>query len=182
MEQKFKMETMKWENNNPLVWKNPAEETYYLRKRWELRGLDRFLDLGCATGRHALFFAEDGYTVTAYHTKDVTLEELSEKVNDLGLEMKYVQGPLNLLSFDDESFDCLLAYESLHHLRQEDLPQILNEIYRLLKTDGECYITLPEETMLSESLLHKFQVISFKKITSYEVSQKTECYHLLLKK
>ena len=57
MKQEDQIKEVKWENDETLIWKNPAEETYYLRKRWELRKLDRFLDLGCATGRHALFLS-----------------------------------------------------------------------------------------------------------------------------
>ena len=82
MKQEDQIKEVKWENDETLIWRNPAEETYYLRKRWELRKLDRFLDLGCATGRHALFFAEDGYTVTAYQSKNDSLSELLEKVNN----------------------------------------------------------------------------------------------------
>ena len=181
MKQEDQIKEVKWENDETLIWKNPAEETYYLRKRWELRKLDRFLDLGCATGRHALFFAEDGYTVTAYQSKNDSLSELLEKVNELGLEMKYVHGPLTSLSLSDESFDCVLAYDCLHELNQDEMIQVFKEVYRSLKVGGECYMTLPN-TFLSKKLIQNFSVISYKKVTTFTQNNGSECYHLLLKK
>lgn len=182
MKQETQIMNFEWDKSEALIWKNPAEETYYLRKRWELRGFDSFLDLGCTTGRHSLFFAEDGYTVTVYQTKNVCLEELSEKVNELGLEMKYVQGTLPSLEFEDQSFDSILAYDSLLELDEMELTQVFTEIHRILKPDGECYITLPSNVINIKELSLGFQIISAKKITTFTENGESEIYHVLLKK
>lgn len=171
-----------WESSQALFWKNPSEETYYLRKRWEILGLDSFLDLGCGNGRHALFFAEDGYTVTAYDREEIDFGSLKEQVNELGLEMSYLQGALSHLPFNAASFDAILAYDSLVDLNERQLMEIINQIYHCLKTGGECYLRLPINLGSFPKLIEKFQVISYKRVQSYQDEKFIETDHLLLKK
>lgn len=172
---------IKWKSSEELYWENPSEETYYLRKRWEILGLDCLLDLGCRNGRHALFFAEDGYTVTAYETENHDLHELKDQVNELGLEMTYLRGPLEHLSFDAQSYDAVLAYDSLLTFNQEQIEQVLEQLYRVLKTGGECYLTLPTHISLVD-LVKKFSIISYKKVQHFTQNGVKETTHLLLKK
>ncbi len=171
-----------WESAQALFWKNPSEETYYLRKRWELLGLDSFLDLGCGNGRHALFFAEDGYTVTAYDSEAIDFKLLKEQVNELGLEMSYLQGSLSNLPFQSSSFDAILAYDSLVSLNESQITTIIDQIYHCLKTGGECYLRLPVNLVSLSKLIERFQVISYKRVKSYEDGMFSEMDHLLLKK
>ena len=179
--QQQQIKPFKWKSSRELYWENPSEETYYLRKRWEILGLDCLLDLGCGNGRHALFFAEDGYTVTAYETENYDLHDLKEQVNELGLEMTYLSGSLEQLSFDTQSYDAILAYDSLLTFNQEKIDQLVGQLYEILKPGGECYLTLPSHISLVE-LVKKFYIISYKKVQNFTHHEVKEATHLLLKK
>lgn len=54
-----------WNNAEKEKWLNPSEDSLYHAKKWEAEGARSILDLGCGLGRHAVFFAEKGFKVTA---------------------------------------------------------------------------------------------------------------------
>ena len=46
------------------------------------------------------------------------------------------------LPYSDNSFDCLLAYHTISHTDTEGMNCIIKEISRVLKSNGEFYLTL----------------------------------------
>ncbi|MGL4337317.1 MAG: class I SAM-dependent methyltransferase [Turicibacter sp.] len=138
----YKSKGWNWEVMQEIFWRQPAEETYFLRLRWEKLGFEEFLDLGCGVGRHSLFFAEDGYTVTSFDLSNSGLIELSKKADELGLEIELECGDMLNIPFENNKFDCILAYHSIYHTDFIGLKSVINKLYDLLVDGGECYITL----------------------------------------
>lgn len=89
------------------------------------------LELGAGLGQDSMFFADQGYTVTA---SDLTLDRLNElsnksiKVSSVDLR--------NLLPFKDSSFTIVYAHLSLHYFDDVITKQIFEEIYRILEPSG----------------------------------------------
>ena len=76
----------------------------------------------------------------------------------------------------------ILAYDSLVDLNESQLMEIMNQIYYCLKTGGECYLRIPINLGSFPKLIGKFQVISYKRVQSYQDEKFIETDHLLLKK
>ena len=66
---------------------------------------DRWLDLACGTGAVAERAAADGANVTGLDLAPVLVETARERATALGLEIDYVVGDAEGLSFADGSFD-----------------------------------------------------------------------------
>lgn len=46
------------------------------------------------------------------------------------------------LPYEDKSVDCILCRNVISHTDTKGVNQAVSEIKRVLKTDGECYLTL----------------------------------------
>ena len=46
------------------------------------------------------------------------------------------------LPYEDDKFDCILCRNVISHTDTEGMKKIAEEIYRVLRKDGECYLTL----------------------------------------
>uniref|UniRef100_A0A7C4NU07 Class I SAM-dependent methyltransferase n=1 Tax=Thermodesulfobacterium geofontis TaxID=1295609 RepID=A0A7C4NU07_9BACT len=45
------------------------------------------------------------------------------------------------LPYSNEFFDCMLAFHVIYHTNREGIRRVISEIYRVLKKDGECFLT-----------------------------------------
>jgi SAM-dependent methyltransferase len=131
-----------WEKVGDDRWLRPSEESYYLLDRWRAQGRRDFLDLGCGLGRHALQFARSGFSVSAFDLSDEGLRRLGETATAEGLAIDRRLGDMTALPYPDRSFDCLLAYHVISHTDTPGIKKAVTEITRVLRPDGEFYLTL----------------------------------------
>ncbi len=123
-------------------WKNPAPEAFYLLSRWKNQQKRTFLDLGCGLGRHTIFFAMNGFDVSAFDISGNAIERTGSWAKDLGLAVNLKQGDMLNLPFADESMDCVLCMNVISHTDTKGVYRIADELKRILKMNGECYFTL----------------------------------------
>ncbi len=125
---------------NPLP---PLEEPFVHEAVGDPRGLGA-LDLGCGTGRHALWLAAAGAHVTALDFSDGMLREARRKpgatavrfvVHDLGRS----------LPFAACSFDLVVSGLVLEHLR--DLGGFFGEAHRVLRPQGRAIVSAMHPAM-----------------------------------
>ena len=91
----------------------------------------KMLDLGCGQGQDALFFTENGYTITALDFSQQALASFNHS------KIKKVSGDMrNLSQFKDDSFDIVYSSFSMHFFRLEELHIIFKEIHRILKPNS----------------------------------------------
>ncbi len=124
------------------VWKNPAPESFYLLHRWKKQHKKNFLDLGCGLGRHTVLFASNGFDVSAFDISENAIERTSNWVKELGLNVNIKQGDMLNIPFDNESIDCILCMNVISHTDTNGTYKIADELKRVLKAGGECYLTL----------------------------------------
>ena len=84
----------------------------------------RLLDVACGEGKNAVFFARNGYHVTAFDAAALGLDKAKRLAEAAGAEVNFFQA--NLLDFRlDSEFDIIFCSGSLHYippgLRQEIL-------------------------------------------------------------
>lgn len=129
-----------WRNMISPHWLTPAECVYYYLHVWKKSY--KILDVGAGVGRHSLLFAECGFDVTAFDSSKSGLEVIKERAEEKTVCVNTILGDMRNMPFKDASFDAILAYHSIYHSSQEDLPTIIRELYRVVKKGGEVFVTL----------------------------------------
>ncbi len=124
------------------VWKNPSIESFYLLNRWMSQEKKDFLDLGCGIGRHAILFAKNKFNVYCFDISEDAISKTKAWAESENLTLDYQVGDMLNLPYEDNSFDCILCRNVISHTDTEGMKVVIKEIYRTLKKDGECYLTL----------------------------------------
>ncbi|HOO32246.1 MAG TPA: class I SAM-dependent methyltransferase [Thermotogota bacterium] len=130
-----------WEKVKDDFWLKPSEDTYYLMHRWKNAGFRKFIDLGSGMGRHTIFFAENGFDATGFDLSEYGLKHMEKTARERHLEVRAVHGDVVDLPFEDNSFDCALAYHSVYHVDTEGMKKVVDQISRIIRPGGELYIT-----------------------------------------
>jgi SAM-dependent methyltransferase len=95
-------------------------------------------DLGCGTGRHLKLLLE--YGVVAPAGLDTSANALAACRDLYGIPV--LLGDARTLPLKTGSLDIVIAWGSLHYTVKEDLPVMLGEIHRVLRTGGRLFGTL----------------------------------------
>jgi len=143
----------------PLV---NAAARYHASEEWqairELLPADagRALDLGAGHGITSYALARDGWRVDALEPdgSDLVGRGAIEKLaTENNLNICPMSGTGERIPFPDESFDLVLARQVLHHAN--DLPELCEEVYRVLKPGGMC-VTVRDHVISNERDLSVF--------------------------
>lgn len=104
----------------------------------------KVLDLGCGTGRHALWLAENGASVVAV---DFSAGMLAEARCKVGAEsVCFLQHDLHdRLPFAEKQFDLIVSGLVLEHMR--DLVSLFSEVRRVLKPEGRAVVSAMHPAM-----------------------------------
>lgn len=95
----------------------------------------RLLDIGCGEGRNAVFFALNGYHVTAFDLSPVGVEKTARMAAEVGVSLDLFTA--DLLAFRlSEPFDILFSTGTLHYLPPELCGEILGNYKRFTNPDG----------------------------------------------
>jgi malonyl-CoA O-methyltransferase len=125
---------------NPL----PALEEPFFRKAAGDVNNRNVLDLGCGTGRHALWLAAAGATVTAVDFSEGMLAAARRKPGADGI--RFFQHDIHSpLPFADNEFDLVVSGLVLEHIRE--LSPFFAEIKRVLKSAGRAVVSAMHPAM-----------------------------------
>lgn len=131
-----------WNNITSTHWNESSEDIYYYLHLWSEKRSKKLLDLGAGIGRHSLLFAKNGFDVTAFDFSKEGLDKIENFADQLNLEIDLVNGNMNRLPFASQSFDFVVAYNSIYHTDYEGLIRTIYEIRRVLKANGEAFVTM----------------------------------------
>lgn len=125
---------------NPL---QALEQPFVRTSLGKVHGLN-VLDMGCGTGRHALWCAEQGANVTAVDFSAGMLaaaqgKPFAERVNFLQLDLH------ESLPLAEAQFDVVVSGLVVEHIR--DLPMFFRETRRMLKPNGKAVISAMHPAM-----------------------------------
>lgn len=141
----IKSKAWNWEliPKDDKYWNTPADEVYFLTEKWKEKGFKSFLDIGCGYGRNAIFFAKNGFDVSGFDLSEQSVKQTIQKATEQNVKLnKIVVADMLEFPLENESFDCMLAYNSISHTDSNGFKKILSEIKRVLKPNGEVYLTL----------------------------------------
>ena len=134
-----------WEDfDEYLLFEEPRQ---LLATRFERNNIDTAwfqggiaLDDGCGSGRYTVALKQLGFKkVIGIDLGKTALLQTQERLAQRGIDgIRFCEGSVLDLPFDDDSFDFVFCNGVLHHT--VDTQQGLNEIYRTLKTGGRAWI------------------------------------------
>lgn len=137
-------------DGNPLV---HLEGPAVRRLLGDVRGSE-VADIGCGTGRHALWMAADGARVTALDFSEGMLAEARKKP---GAEaVRFVRHDLTTpLPLRDGAFDRVLCSLVVEHL--DDFAALFGELRRICAADGRVVVTAMHPAMMLGGIQARFQ-------------------------
>lgn len=101
----------------------------------------RVLDVGCGDGALVRMMAREGAQVTGLEISEEQLVR-AKAAAPVGDE-SYQVGRAEALPFDDQAFDIVVIFNSLHHVPIEVQEKALAEAGRILKTGGYLFVMEP---------------------------------------
>ena len=139
-----------------------AAERYWNSEEWDnIKKLfplhpGTALDIGAGNGIASYALAKDGWQVKALEPDSsnlVGVGAIRKLASEHSLPIEVVQEFGEKLPFENQTFDLVFARQVLHHA--QDLQQLCNEIYRVLKPGG-IFIAVRDHVISSERDLPKF--------------------------
>ena len=111
---------------------------YYIEKY--LKKGHRILDIGAGAGEYSLYFSRMGYEVSALELADANIAAFRKKLT-AGDRIDLVQGnALDLSRYADNSFDIVLLFGPLYHLKNDEDKQLcIREAKRVCKDGGKIF-------------------------------------------
>ncbi len=131
-----------WSSVEQDRWIHPSEDSIYLAKKWKEEGVHSILDLGCGRGRHALYFTQKGFKVTAVDLSAEAIEYNKKFQKEQGVDYLCKRADMMELPFANDAFDRVFSYHVISHQDTAGVQHVLQEIARVLKPGGKVFLTL----------------------------------------
>lgn len=130
----------------------------------------RLLDIACGEGKNAVFFARNGYKVTAFDAVDLALDKARRLAEHAGVEVNFFQA--NMLNFRlDSEFDIIFCSGALHYIPQELRREVLENYQTHTAVGGlhalNVFVRKPFVKSPSDEKEHRYKWISGELFTYY---------------
>lgn len=117
-------------------WIEPEPDVVAVADRLRGKTPIRALDLGSGVGRHALYLAGRGFTVSALDASQRGIDITREEAKRLGLTIDLEVGKMTQLSYPDRHFDYVLSWNVIYHGDGGIVRRCIAEIHRVLRPGG----------------------------------------------
>ncbi|NMO95134.1 class I SAM-dependent methyltransferase [Paenibacillus lemnae] len=95
----------------------------------------KLLDLGCGEGKDAVFFARNGYEVTALDVSDAGLRKTQQLADKAGVQIHIVKA--DILDYRlDTYYDVVFSSGVLHYIKPEHRSDIFDNYKRFTRPNG----------------------------------------------
>lgn len=109
------------------------------RYSYEQRKSLKILDLGSGTGRHLVYLAQEGFDSYGIEGSANGASTAKEWLNQEGLNATILVDSFKKIQLDDNQFDAVIDIASVQHNEFDDIKNIVDEIYRVLKPGGYAF-------------------------------------------
>jgi SAM-dependent methyltransferase len=126
------------------VFVDPHQDISRISTIFHENNVKRIMDLGCGTGRHLVFLAQEGFDVSGFDSSETALELAKKWLEEESLEADIRHSRMEEpFPYADGEFDAVISIQVIHHNLIQDILTTLNEIERVLKIGGYIFITVP---------------------------------------
>lgn len=94
------------------------------------------LDLGCGKGRHVITMADLGIEARGVDLSQVAVDFARQWLASRKLQGEVKQGSIDAIPHNDGAFDFVICHGVLDHMVNDVRRRGLNEVYRVLKSNG----------------------------------------------
>ncbi len=126
----------------PGRWTQVAGELFSFSHEMHNCGCQSVFDLGCGAGRHSVFLAQQGYTVSAADVSPSAIEKTRANLQQAGSDATLYQIDMTEWPFSDGQFDAVVAFNVVYHAHRAEVETVLAQINRVLSPRGLLFITL----------------------------------------
>lgn len=85
-------------------------------------------------------FAEYGYKPSGIEMRDSQIKRAEAFSKKYGLKLNISKGDIRKLPFKDGTISYIYSYNTIFHMKKEDITKAVNEIKRVLSPGGICFI------------------------------------------
>lgn len=137
---KWRKDFKEWENYR--IWQENYQNDKISLIVKHCKNLDNkaILDLGCGMGGLSISLVKKGYNVVALDLNKDYCKITKLRGHRYGIDMKMVNSLGEFMPFKNESFDIVLCFDVLEHVKNPWL--VLREIHRVLKLGGKVFVNV----------------------------------------
>lgn len=122
-----------------IVQSLPSRQVIELVPLFKNEGIEKILDHGCGTGRHAKYLAEQGFYVVGTDYSEDALEEVKKLTSGLdNIELVHVN--MDSIPYNNGYFDASISSHTIQHALKEQRDGAFQEIERTLKSKGLLFL------------------------------------------
>lgn len=87
-----------------------------------------------------VLFAQHGFEAWGIDSSEDQLAKARQFCQEQGVDLHLQQGDMRCIPFEDETFDYIYEHYAMCHLNKRDTAQAVQEMYRVLKPGGLCFL------------------------------------------
>ncbi len=123
--------------------REPHEDMVGISDFFKHHSVNSILDLGCGTGRNAVFLAAQGFAVSGIDSAAEGLAEARRVAHQADHTLILTRGDIyQPLPYDTASFDAVISIQVLQHNTREHIQNALAECARIIKPGGYLFLTV----------------------------------------
>ena len=101
-----------WANITSDTWVNISEEFLPVALQWTQK-FRSVLDIGAGKGRHALFFAKNGFRASAIDLAASSIEIIERAAKEANVDIDARVHDMTQLPYGDGDFDCAVCFHTV---------------------------------------------------------------------
>lgn len=126
-----------------LVFDEPFPRFDEVLQIFSEHGCRRILDLGCGTGRHAVCFARENFSVLGLDISLTGLKIAQAWAREEALDIVLAQADMRVgLPVAESTFDGIFSTQVIHHAVLDQIRRTMVDIHRALRPGGWAFISV----------------------------------------